>query len=300
MTPEISVVIPTYNRLDTLQAVLEGFDRQTLPASKFEIIVVDSRSTDGTEHYAQKFRSRSGFQFRYFQQENRGRSGARNRGILEASGKIIVLNDSDIIPEKTFLERHAEFHETHPTCAAVGWESRIDSLSELAFAESHPEERFRIHSLKRKKLHWLYFLTGNASAPRASLLKAGLFDEAFQGYGYEDLELGYRLHKAGLEIHYLPGAVNYHVHVRTLENQAEVQRLAGRNAVLFYKKHKDWRIRWLLGMSPPAFFWHRLLKGWPLLYRWLENRAKRDGSRTFASKILIQHYYLLGVEETWT
>lgn len=296
---KLSVVIPTYNRLSTLPTVLQRFSSQSIPFSEFEIILVDSMSTDGTEEFAEKFKSSCNFRFRYIRQGDRGRPGARNRGIREARGDVVVFIDSDIIPETTFLEKHLEFHERHSKAAAVGWESRIDSLSELEDARRSPETRFRIHSLKRKKLHWLYFLTGNASVSRKHLIEVGLFDEAFQGYGFEDLELGYRLQKAGIQIYYLAEALNYHVHPRTFDAQAEVQRMAGHNAVLFYRKHKDWRIRWLLGMSPPALLWHRILKSFPFLFRLLKSRAVENGSKNLPREILSQHYYLMGVEEAW-
>lgn len=290
----ISVVIPTFNRCETLPFVLEGFNKQTFPSSSFEVILVDSMSDDGTEEFLRTFQPK--FSFRYIRQENRGRAGARNRGILEAGEGIIFFTDSDIIPEENLLEKHAEFHQTHLPAAAVGWETRIQSIRQLSWLQNHPSKRFRLHSLRRKKLHWLYFLTGNLSIPKKDLLKAGLFDEAFQGYGYEDLELGYRVSKAGLPILYLPEAVNYHLHPRSLESRKETQRLAGISAVYFFRKHKDWRIRWLLGMNPFSFLWYRIVKYFSPLRQALENLSRRK-SKSIYAEILAQYYYLTGVEE---
>lgn len=294
---EISVVIPTYNRLDTLKVVLEAFGRQTLPASLFELIVVDSLSDDGTEAFANAYKPP--FEFRYIRQENRGRPGARNRGIRESKGAIIFFTDSDIIPENNLLEQHFNFHKAHINAAAVGWESRISRLEELERAKQNPGARFQIHSPDRKRLSWLYFLTGNASVPKGYLLQAGLFDERFQGYGFEDLELGYRLAKAGIEIFYLPEAVNYHLHPRTIHAKMEAQRHAGQNAVLFYRKHRDWRIRWLLGMNSFAFVWHAAAKRLPWLLSWLERVSTPPHGNKFAESILTQYHYIGGVKETW-
>lgn len=294
---ELSVVIPTYNRLDTLRHVLEGFQSQTLDAGRFEVIVVDSMSGDGTEQFMETLKPR--FPLRYIRQENRGRPGARNRGIQEAKSPIVFFTDSDIIPENDLLEKHLAFHRDNPNSAGIGWESRIDAIDELHAAKANPDARFKIHPHDRRKLTWLYFLTGNASAPRQALLDAGMFDEAFQGYGFEDLELGYRLFKAGIQIRYLPDAVNYHLHPRSLETKYEVQELAGKNAVYFYRKHGDWRIRWQLGMSPPAFWWHAILRGAPALRRFMEKKAA-DGRSRFCEEVLIQYHYLLGVRDAWT
>ncbi|MCL4513960.1 MAG: glycosyltransferase [Candidatus Eremiobacteraeota bacterium] len=291
----LSVVIPTYNRLSTLKIVLDWFGFQTLVLDQFEVIVVDSSSTDGTEEFMQQLKPN--YCLRYIRQENKGRPGARNRGVQEASGEIVVFSDSDIIPEKNFLEKHFLFHQNNRNAAAVGWESRINSLDELEEARRSPDKRFRIHKPAGKKLSWLYFLTGNASVSKRKLMEVGLFDETFQGYGFEDLELGYRLWKSGVKIMYLPEALNYHLHPRTLENQYEVQKMAGKNAVYFYRKHKDWRIRWLLGMSPPAFFWYSLLRKLPFLLHYFEEKA--ESRSTFFREVMVQYHYLLGVKEAW-
>src|SRR5579864_5177617 len=111
-TVEMSVVIPTYNRFHTLRALLEALNRQSLVPSKFEVILVDSMSTDETEEFVRNFQTK--FSFHYIRQENRGRSGARNRGIMEAHGKIVLFIDSDIIPTPDFLAKHVEFHQSHP------------------------------------------------------------------------------------------------------------------------------------------------------------------------------------------
>jgi glycosyltransferase involved in cell wall biosynthesis len=293
--PQLSIVIPTYNRLTTLKTVLEWFGFQSFPMDQFEVIVVDSFSSDGTEQFMQKFSPP--YSLRYIRQINKGRPGARNRGIQEAQSEIIVFSDADIIPEKNFLQCHFDFHQKHQDSAAVGWESRIDSLDELEAARNSPNTRFRIHKPNPKKLSWLYFLTGNASVPKNKLLKVGLFDESFQGYGFEDLELGYRLWKSGITIRYLPEAVNYHLHPRNLENQYEVQEMAGKNAVYFYQKHRDWRIRWLLGMSPPAFFWYSLVHKFSFLRRYLETEAEKKYN--FPREVMVQYHYLTGVKKAW-
>lgn len=284
----LSVVIPTWNRLETLKEVMQGFFMQTLSPKQFELIVVDSKSDDGTREYMESLRPE--FAFRYIRQENRGRPGARNRGIIEARGDVVFFTDADIIPDKDLLKKHWLFHQTHMNSAAVGWESRIASLQELDLVCK--EKLFRIHPPSRKNLSWLYFLTGNASVSKQVLLDAGLFDESFQGYGFEDLELGYRLERSGIKIYYLPEALNYHWHPRTIETQYETQQLAGRNAVRFYRKHGDWRIRWLLGMSPLAFFWHDILQRSPTLFKALKNFSLFRG-------MIIQYYYLLGVKDAW-
>ena len=106
-----------------------------------------------------------------------------------------------------------------------------------------------------------FFATGNVAIPKHWLEKAGLFDNSFQLYGWEDLELGVRLKKLGLQLIKCPAAVGYHWHppfnleqIPRLIDQ-EIQR--GRMGVLFYQKHSTWEVRMMIQMT----WFHRLLWG---------------------------------------
>ncbi|MFH1542572.1 MAG: glycosyltransferase family 2 protein, partial [bacterium] len=87
----ISVVIGTYNQKETLKMVLVSLMNQSIPLEEYEIIVVDSSSTDGTAEMAGEFK------VKYIRVENKGKSAARNKGIAEAKGEIILLTDADMI-----------------------------------------------------------------------------------------------------------------------------------------------------------------------------------------------------------
>jgi len=152
-----------------------------------------------------------------------------------------------------------------------------------------------MHPHSRKRLSWLYFMTGNASVRRADLERVGRFDEAFTGYGHEDLELGYRLEAAGVRIVYEPRAVNYHwQHIPYEEQQAKME-LAGRSTVRFYRKHPSWVVKTRLGMTPLSLGWHALLARVPALRASLERAgAKGPG---FAREVIYQYRYLDGVKE---
>lgn len=99
----ISVIIPTYNRSQSLHRALQSVYRQTLMPG--EIIVVDDGSNDGTEQML-----RNEFpEVRYIYQQNRGVSAARNRGIAAASGDWLAFLDSDDqwLPEKLQKQQQA-------------------------------------------------------------------------------------------------------------------------------------------------------------------------------------------------
>ena len=80
MIPAISVVIPTFNRRQTLETMLSMMTKQTLPQEQYELLLCDSGSTDGTAELVAELAIPN---LRYLRlTENRGRAGARNAGIL--------------------------------------------------------------------------------------------------------------------------------------------------------------------------------------------------------------------------
>jgi GT2 family glycosyltransferase len=291
--PDISVVIPTYNRLDTLAQVVPTLLASDLPSERFELLVCDSKSTDGTAEYLAGVTAQHP-NVRHLPGAYSGRAAARNAGIAAARGEIVLFNDSDILASPDLLSRHLERHRERPGIAVVGWEVQVKDLDDYARKRDHPAERGHLHPPSRKRLSWLYFLTGNASARRADLLRVGSFDESFTGYGHEDLELGYRLAQAGTEIVYEPRAVNYHCQDVGHDDQKAKMLLAGRSTVRFYRKHPDFAVKLNLGMTPVSLGVHALLSRAPQLLGYFDKRA---GESKFARDLVQQYYYVSGIKE---
>jgi GT2 family glycosyltransferase len=290
---EMSVVVPTYNRLLTLREVLPSLLAQDLPREAYEVLVCDSNSTDGTAAFVEEIAA-THHNVRYLPGAYTGRAMARNAGIEAAHGKIVAFNDADILASPQLLHRHLERHRERPGIAVVGWEVQVRSYADYSRKRDNPHERTSLHPAHRRRLSWLYFLTGNASVRREDLLRVGGFDESFTGYGHEDLELGFRLRKAGIEIVYEPLAVNYHWQDVPHEDQKEKMRLAGRSAVRFYRKHPELGVMLNLGLTPAWRGLHSLLSGAPLLVGFLDARAS---SSRFAKRVLEQYYYVGGIKE---
>lgn len=248
--PKISVVIGTYNQKDVLNKVLESFNQQTLERDKFEVIVVDSTSSDGTREMLHEFQA--DFQFYFFIQENSGKTGARNRGVDEARGEYIFITDADMIAHPELLERHLLAHQktTVETCFE-GNTLNMEKLEWPAAKESlHP---YITRNLKDgAALGWYYFLTGNISFPKNLYLREGGLSQDFLGYGWEDLEFGYRLSKKKVPLYYLKQAINYHYHVITKEEEIERNIKKGESARIFLKKHPE--LKWFLGLNPVSKF----------------------------------------------
>lgn len=291
--PEISVVIPTYNRLDTLAHVIPTLLAQDLPAASYELLVCDSNSNDGTREYLAGV-SAEHPNVRHLPGAYTGRAMARNAGIAAAQGDVVLFNDSDILASPDLLSQHLRHHRAERNVAVVGLEVQVKDLDDYAFKREHPEERGSLHKPTRKQLPWLYFLTGNASVRRDDLLRVGSFDESFTGYGHEDLELGYRLEKAGIRILYEPKAVNYHCQDVPHDDQKEKMKLAGRSTVRFYRKHPDFAVKLNLGMTPVSLGLHSLLTWVPAMLGYFDARAKDS---KFARDLVQQYYYVSGIKQ---
>ncbi|MBI3926076.1 MAG: glycosyltransferase [Armatimonadetes bacterium] len=285
-----SVVIPTYNRRETLAVVLPSLRDQTFPSSRYELLLCDAGSTDGTRELIESLAIAN---LRWLPGADRGRAGARNRGIENARGEIILFTDADIIADPELLSQHDRYHVAHPGDAVVGCEIQVNNLAEHEEYRRAPERHAR-HRATRRFLPWHYFLTGNASVDRKALIEVEMFDEGFTGYGHEDLELGYRLVRRGLKIRYSPGAINYHWHPVPFAEQCRKQRLAGHSLVRFYRKHRDLQVALRMGLNPLSLALHSLLPEDGPVFRWLLRQAC---NLRFLRPLLLEHYHVSGMKE---
>src|SRR5271170_2778166 len=111
MNPEVSVIIPTYNRRAMLAEAIDSVLAQSFRA--FELIVIDDGSTDDTAgHLAGLAKT-----IRIERIEHRGAAAARNRGVALARAPLIAFLDSDDLWAPTKLERQLGFTRANPGCA---------------------------------------------------------------------------------------------------------------------------------------------------------------------------------------
>jgi glycosyltransferase involved in cell wall biosynthesis len=290
---DLSVVVPTYNRLDMLQLVLPTLLDQDMEPQRYEVLICDSNSNDGTADYMAQQTARHPC-VRYLPGGYSGRAAARNAGIVAASGEVVLFNDADIFASPNLLSTHWRRHRERSGIAVVGLEVQARDFADYVYKRDHPSARGHLHPPSRKKISWLYFLTGNASVRRADLRSAGCFDESFTGYGHEDLELGFRLARLGIEICYEPAAINYHCQDVAYVDQKEKMRLAGRSTARFYRKHPHPEVMLRLGMTPLSLGAHSLLRRFPALLQQLDRAAARS---RLARELLLQYYYVSGIKE---
>ena len=88
----LSIILPTYNEQESINALIaEIYELLELHPYTYEIIVVDDGSTDNTARVLARYDGR----IKHIVQENKGISGARNRGIQESTGEYLAFLDSD-------------------------------------------------------------------------------------------------------------------------------------------------------------------------------------------------------------
>jgi glycosyltransferase involved in cell wall biosynthesis len=116
--PQISAVVCTHNRVNYLQACIESLQHQTLDPARYEILIVDNGSTDGTEKLCTNYQE--SVNFRYIKEPMLGLSHARNRGLLEATGDFIGYIDDDAAAAPQWLEKALEVFALDPVPDWVG------------------------------------------------------------------------------------------------------------------------------------------------------------------------------------
>src|SRR3989304_9938688 len=100
----VSVIIPTYNRIDLLYSCLQSFENINYSKKYFEVIVIDDGSIDGTEDFMKNNKNKFNFNLISMRQENKGPAAARNLGIAKSQGEFIAFTDDDCVVEKNWLD----------------------------------------------------------------------------------------------------------------------------------------------------------------------------------------------------
>jgi glycosyltransferase involved in cell wall biosynthesis len=265
--PRITVQLCTYNRRALLGRVLAALFDQDLDPAEYEVVLVDDGSTDGSyEEIIAVQHPRCAFHV--VRQKNAGLARGRNVGIARARGEHILFMDDDVLATPGLLSAHLRFHASHPRSICRAGVINADSFDRL------PPARYTWRNYSGA-----YFWTTNVSLPLALVRGAGGFDERFREYGWEDLELGFRLRLMGVRSSLARDAIVYHykppvprADVPRMLKQARAQ---ARTAIQFLEKHPHWRVALATGQLAPFEFWSGVTRaaGWPRL---LERAAALD------------------------
>ena len=223
----ISVIIASYNCLSLLKHTIASLEKQDLPFTEFEVIVVDDCSSDLTAEYLRAYTGPLRLK-PLINETNLGRARSRNRGIRAAENELIVFLDADTEVLHSFLRTHHRSQIAEPQ-VSVGVRIFHPDLPKTGLMR-YLEKRGAAKFPEGAEIPPRYFVSCNASVPRRVLLSEGGFDERFVHYGGEDLELGLRLAKR-LPVRSLPSALGCHRHYRELDEFLEITQGFGRHSL---------------------------------------------------------------------
>lgn len=302
---DVSIIIPTYNRPQELQRTLNALTKQSFEGSS-EVLVVDDGSSPEVSQMLLEFQKTYPLPLHYFYQVNRKQGAARNLGARNARGKLLVFLGDDTAPISSFLTEHYHSHETHQsglnegkTTVVIGYTTWPDEFEKSTFLEYIGEQGWQFgFSLidNPGNVPFNYFYTSNLSIRRDFFLESGGFDESFQEYGWEDIELSRRLKAQGMRIVYNSRAKAFHYHVISIETFIERQRRVGFSAWTFYRKHPDMKSFLGLDRIPDYTLWEKLRMA--ILTRlaiWTEGLSRPRLDRFYPD--LMSYHYMLGVLE---
>ncbi|MCS6844814.1 MAG: glycosyltransferase family 2 protein [Caldilineales bacterium] len=216
MLPFASVIVPTYNGRTLLATCLDALRGQTYPADRWEAIVVDDASSDGTVEYLRATYP----EVRVLAlAQNSGFIAACNAGVAAARGEVLVLLNNDTEAEPGWLEALVAALVEHPEAGSAASKillfDRRDTLhtaGDLMGRDGIPRNRgvWEVDRGQYDDQRWVFGACGGAAAyRRAAWEQAGGFDPRLWMY-LEDVDLAWRLQLLGWRCIYAPQARVYH------------------------------------------------------------------------------------------
>jgi peptidoglycan/xylan/chitin deacetylase (PgdA/CDA1 family)/glycosyltransferase involved in cell wall biosynthesis len=258
--PDLSVVIATFNRRQTLLRALSTVFAQDYPPARYEVVVVDDGSTDGTAEALQALHPAC--RFRVIRQANCERAVAQNAGIAAATGRVILFLDDDLLCEPDLISEHL---------AARNDGNDVVVFGPLPFFGGHPrgiagEAAARIFARAIERANHAAepapgdcMVCANTSVPRRLLREAAGFDP--HCVPAQDAELGLRLKVAGVRFRYAPRAVARQLYVKPRQDvlHRDATRY-GRAEVYLCRKHPWYRPHSQLTTLASGPLWKRGLR----------------------------------------
>lgn len=202
-----SIIIPTFNGASRIGNCLDALLPQALDADA-EVIVVDDGSSDHTCDVVRRY---PGVQL--ISQANSGPAAARNRGALEAKGRIILFTDDDCVPTTGWLSAMLKPFEDAAVVGVKGAYRTRQKSFVARFVQFDYADRYRLMA----DLPEIDFVdTYSAAFRRDRFLELKGYDMTFPLACAEDIELSYRMSERGWKMVFVPTAIVYHTHPDTL------------------------------------------------------------------------------------
>lgn len=218
--PKVTVMIPAHNEEMVIGRTLRAMVRLEYPKDRLEIIVINDNSSDRTGEIADEFARCYDF-VKVVHLDNvtagRGKPGALNRGLLHATGDMIVVYDADNTPERKAVYYLALALQNTPGAGAVVGKFRVINARQSLLTRFINIETLTFQWLAQAGRYWWFGITTipgtNFIIYRHVLEKLGGWD---QGALAEDTELSIRVYDSGYTIRFFPAAVTWEQEPATL------------------------------------------------------------------------------------
>jgi glycosyltransferase involved in cell wall biosynthesis len=257
--PDCSVVVATLNRATELGRCLAGLRDQSIARDRYEVIVVDDGSSDGTAEVCRAMAPT--MPLRIFTTEHRGIAHAKNIGVAAARAPICLFVADDDAAHPDLLWQHITAHHREPSdrtaiLGYTGWspDITVTPLMQYVSAASQTQAAY-MGLLNGQQLTFDCFWGGRSSCKTEFLRRHGSFDEGFT-YALEDVELGYRLSKLGLVVRYHQQAATYMSRVLDLETLCRRAEQRGQAFVRLATLHPDPDILEYTDLAERVDRWH--------------------------------------------
>jgi glycosyltransferase involved in cell wall biosynthesis len=232
---KFSIVIPVYNRPDEVKELLESLSLQTY--KNFEVVLVEDGSTLKCDNVADTYKDK--LNISYYYKINEGRSLARNYGIAKATGDYFIIFDSDCIIPEAYLSIVDEFLQKNPVDCFGGPDSAHSSFTPVQKAISYSMTSFFTTGGLRgsgKKITKFYPRSFNMGFNKKVMDTTGGFPNIPLA---EDIDLSFRIEKAGLKIALIEKAFVYHKRRTSFQQFFRQVNRFGIGRIDLYKKYPD-------------------------------------------------------------
>lgn len=202
--PLVSVIVPSYNGRHLLPRTVESLLTLVVPEGGLEILIIDDGSTDGSREWLQQQSLPPRFRV-LFHERNQGRSQARNTGIDQASGRIILFLDGDLTCSRDLITHHLAAIDRPGVVAVSGSVRAASDVPRTRVTRYLHESTLRgaRQFSDDDPVPFQYLLTNNMSI-RRSILDSGIrFSDIFDGYGGEDTLFAWHVEQ------YQPGGIRF-------------------------------------------------------------------------------------------
>jgi glycosyltransferase involved in cell wall biosynthesis len=172
---DVSVIVPFHNAVPYLERCIEAICEQSYQPERYEIIFVNSNSTDGSPELVARYS-----RIRMVSEATPGSYAARNRGVRESNGRILAFTDSDCVASKNWLAELVMPFETPEVGLVQGSRSLGTNSRALAVVAPFEDER-AAYSLSPEGIHTQFGYTNNMAVRRTVFERCGPFVEIMRG-----------------------------------------------------------------------------------------------------------------------